>query len=91
MSVYMHLNRMYANVQLQITELQILVLCITIDTTVSETNAKVCSKCNTEKEMTCFERKEGGFTKRRDACRAQNKIVGIINKTHTRMQHATYT
>lgn len=46
---------------------------LAVDTTITENNTKLCSKCNTEKEMTCFQGEKGGVTKTCDECRSQNK------------------
>lgn len=46
---------------------------LAVDTTVTENNTKLCSKCNTEKDMECFKGEKGGITKTCDTCRAQNK------------------
>ena len=34
---------------------------LAVDTSVTENNTKKCSKCNKEKEITCFEGEKGGF------------------------------
>lgn len=44
-----------------------------VDTSVTENNTKKCSKCNKEKEMTCFQGKKGEITKTCDICRENNK------------------
>ena len=46
---------------------------LAVDTTVTENNTKLCSKCITEKDMECFKGEKGGITKTCDACRAPNK------------------
>ena len=45
-----------------------------VDTSVTENNKKKCSKCNKEKEITCFQGEKGGITKTCDTCREKNKI-----------------
>lgn len=44
-----------------------------IDTTITENNTKKCSKCNTEKQLDCFQGKNGELTKTCDTCRENNK------------------